>query len=78
MPYHPIMLKRAGVEQRKFHSLRNTYATRLFEAGVPLKTVQKLLGHSSLTTTKKIYISVMPKEKYNVVDKLNAMFEGVV
>jgi integrase len=72
------LLKRAGVEQKKFHSLRSTYATRLFEAGVPLKTVQKLLGHSSLTTTEKIYISVMPKEKHNAADKLNSMFKGVV
>jgi len=72
------LLNRAEVEHKKFHSLRNTYATRLFENGVPLKTVQKLLGHSSLTTTEKIYISVMPKEKHDAADKLNAMFEDIV
>ena len=27
---------------------------------------------------EKIYISVMPKEKHDAADKLNAMFEGVV
>ncbi|WP_243462059.1 tyrosine-type recombinase/integrase [Clostridioides difficile] len=29
----------------KFHALRHTYATRLFEAGVPPKTVQTLMCH---------------------------------
>ncbi|WP_077065787.1 tyrosine-type recombinase/integrase [Metaclostridioides mangenotii] len=28
----------------KFHALRHSYATRLFEAGVPPKTVQPLIG----------------------------------
>lgn len=43
--------------------LRHTYATRHFEAGTPIKTVQKFMGHSKIETTQNIYIHVMPDIK---------------
>lgn len=35
------------------HNLRRTYALLLALKGVPLETIQKLLGHASLTTTRR-------------------------
>ena len=35
------------------HSLRHTCATRLIDQGVPTSTVQKWLGHASITTTER-------------------------
>lgn len=67
-------LKRAGVRERSFHNIRHTYATKLFEQDVPLKTVSMLLGHSNIAITANTYTHVMPKQKIDAVDKLNYLF----
>ncbi|KAI3349637.1 hypothetical protein FDB55_09770 [Clostridium botulinum] len=72
--YFVNFLKDNGFRHVKFHSLRHTYATRLFEKGVQLKTVQKLLGHSSIEITADIYTHVMNSEKISAVQKLNDLF----
>lgn len=35
------------------HSLRHTYGTHLALKGTPVRTLQKLMGHASITTTEK-------------------------
>lgn len=71
---YECLLNKANNKYRKFHSLRHTYATKLFEAGVPIKTVQTLLGHPNISITANIYTHVMPKEKSDAAENLKYLF----
>lgn len=72
------LLKKAGLQHKKFHALRHTYATKLFENHVELKTASKLLGHSSIEMTADIYTHVIPKQKIDAVEKINYIFENTI
>lgn len=59
---------------RKFHSIRHSYATRLFELDIPVKTVQVLLGHKDIATTMNIYTHVVQEKKDNAAESINYLF----
>lgn len=54
-----VIQQMAGIKTRvTFHTARHTCATLLCHQGVPITTVQKILGHTKLTTTQ-LYSEVM-------------------
>lgn len=53
------------------HQLRHFFATILYEAGIPAKDAQELLGHANISTTQDIYTHIRKVRKDRVFDVLN-------
>lgn len=49
------IFRRSGVNQRGIHILRHTFARRLVNQNINLKTISELLGHSDISITAKSY-----------------------
>ncbi len=63
--------KASGINEKSTpHFLRHTFATNLLSNGADLRSVQELLGHSSVAITE-IYTEVTTKRKKQVLDKYN-------
>ena len=54
------LLGRADLPSICFHDLRHACATLLFPEGVPIKVVQEVLGHSSVSVTMDVYSHILP------------------
>jgi integrase len=52
------------------HALRHTAATLALGVGVPLTTVSKMLGHSSVAITADVYGSVLEAHQREAADAL--------
>lgn len=63
--------RKAGIENATMHTLRHTYATRCFEAGVNIKAISEQLGHANVKTTYNIYVHLLEDTKVKEIDKLS-------
>jgi integrase len=63
-------LRRSKIQDFKFHDLRHTFASWLVQAGVPLKTVQEILGHATLNMTMR-YAHLAPDNRVDAVRMLD-------
>jgi integrase/recombinase XerD len=65
--------KRAGIKKgRGIHTLRACFATHLLESGVDLRSIQFLLGHSSILSTQR-YLRLQPQNRGSTVSPLDML-----
>ena len=62
-------LLKAGIENFRFHDLRRTFATTLLYNDVNIKTIQNMLGHSSIMMTER-YLANDSKKELDAINKL--------
>lgn len=76
------MLEKLGMNDLigKFtiHSFRHTHATLLIDAGMPVKTVSKRLGHSNVETTFKYYVHDLPGRQEEAAAKFDEILNKKV
>ena len=69
-------LKSHGFRAIRFHDLRHTCASLMLKAGVPLKVVSSILGHSSITITADLYTHVLEELKQDAGLKISGVIFG--
>ena len=63
----------AGLPPVRLHDLRHGAATLALAAGVDLRIVQEMLGHSSIVLTADTYTSVLPEVAHAAAEKVAAL-----
>lgn len=71
-------LKRLGFKKHVHpHVFRHAYATHLLEANIPIRHVQKILGHKTLQSTM-IYLHVTTQAQTDSHERVSQLMQGVL
>lgn len=67
-------LKKSGIKEANFHTLRHTHASQLLSAGVDVQIVSQRLGHNNVSTTLNIYKHILKDIQNLAKDTLNQLY----
>lgn len=68
----PLLMKRCGIHRKiTFHCARHTYAILALEAGIPIESISRTLGHTHISTTQIYARITMQKLSYDL-DRLES------
>jgi integrase len=63
---------------KAWHAFRRGLATNLFALGVEDLTIQKILRHSSLETTRRAYIRSLPEQSVDAMSRLEGKLSSMI
>jgi integrase len=66
------LLTQAGLPQIRLHDLRHGAASLMLAQSVPMKTIQEILGHSSISITADLYAHLGEQLKREATDAMDA------
>ncbi|WP_260729937.1 tyrosine-type recombinase/integrase [Dactylosporangium roseum] len=84
-PFHPgyfsqrfhLLIDRAGLPPIRLQDLRHGTASLAHSAGADLKTIQGLLGHSTIALTADVYANVLPAVQRTEAEATARLILGV-
>ncbi|WP_420885102.1 integrase [Arsenophonus nasoniae] len=68
-------LKRAGIDNFRFHDLRHTWASWLIQSGVPLSALQEMGGWESIEMVRR-YAHLAPNHLTEHAKKIDSLLDG--
>jgi len=68
------VLKKHGLKKIRFHDLRHSTASILYDKGWSLKDIQEWLGHADIETTGNIYTHISIQRKQATAKSLEKTF----
>ena len=68
------VLERNNLPMMRFHDLRHSTASILYDKGWDIKDIQSWLRHSSIDVTSDIYTHITEDRKSKMAEELNSTF----
>jgi len=68
------LCRRAGVKYFRYHTLRHLGASLMAQSGVPIRTIQEILGHEKMSTTE-IYLHNITGAEINAIETLEENYQ---
>ena len=70
------LLGKAGLPDMRFHDLRHSAASLMLAQGIPLRSIQDILGHSSIALTANLYAHVGEQLRREAADAMDIILDS--
>ena len=69
------LLKALELPKLRLHDIRHMLGTTLYQNGVPIQDISRMLGHSSITITEQRYAKTTKEQASNATNSFNKLME---